>query len=362
MNSRVALALAALLFAGAAVARVLSDPQSHLLGWSGVMRGEYESWAWLDWWIPREAAYRVADAGGWLHAVPSLLRAPHEMGIGNWLDAWLFAIPCKALLGPVGGHNLHVLLVLLTNFGAAWLAVRAAQTTPDDGAAIVGALAIAANPITLWDIAESRFAEGWLAPLLLYFACIVRPQATLRWMLLAAAALALCALTWLFAPLLLLPLGVLACLHDKRTLLHLPLGAIIALLFLWPVVARPTTLVALGTPFPPLSGLTLPPIGTLGPPGPGLIVAYSVDASRPLQPVDGPALPWPWLLAAAVGAAMAWRSAGEVNRPGLTSAHVRPTRLTSGAALVGRLGRLGRAAYLTRARRFSSSLARPYSS
>jgi hypothetical protein len=35
-------------------------------------------------------------------------------------------------------------------------------------------------------------------------------------------------------------------------------------------------------------------------------VSYSLDAARPLQPPDGPTLPWPWLLAAAAGGALAW--------------------------------------------------------
>ena len=183
------MALALLL--GVALAWPLSrlwDGTGLLLGWSGQAQGEFESWWWLDWWIPRFAAARWVNLHGeFLQQCWAILAIPRDLDLGNYLEGLLLAQPCKTLLGPVAGHNLHVALVLFLNVEAALFLVKAflSLSHPDSSArpwriALVtaAALAVALNPVTLWDLAQSRFGQALLAPWLLLLAFIFEAMRT----------------------------------------------------------------------------------------------------------------------------------------------------------------------------------------
>lgn len=349
----------ALLTIGAPLAAWLWAPPDALIGYCGVARGEFENWAWTDWWLPRYIAGQAALHGGtgqaWLRAV---LYAPRDLDCGNYLDGWLVTQPLKALLGPVNGHNARVVVILMLNGIAAFLACREAarvgwaertQTDgsgppppdingagplqpgtegtgppppdnagtgpphPDsegswllqrDAAALVGAVLIACNPITLWDVAESRFAQALIAPAVGYVACLLRWSRTPTPAAAAASGLmlAVAAITYWFMAIFLAPLALLVVACRPRAwrswALHLAVAACVAAPFAWPFVYASTPRPALGTPFPPYESLAIPAPGVLGPPGPGLVVAQSVDLATPLQPPLGPALPWPWIACA----------------------------------------------------------------
>lgn len=324
----------------APLATWLWAPPDTLIGICGVARGEFENWAWMDWWMPRHVAEQAVLHGGtglaWLRAV---LCAPRDLDCGNYLDGWLITQPLKGLLDAVRGHDARVIAVLGLNGLAAFFAGREAADTAcsdstdaawplrRDAAALVGAVLVACNPITLWDVAESRFAQALIAPAVAYVGCLLRwmrtpTPAAASW---SGLMLALTGITYWFMAIFLAPLALLSVGCTPRGwrswLLHLMVATVIAAPFAWPFLASSSPHPAYGTPFPPYDTLAIPAPGILGPPGPGLVVAQSVDLASPLQPPLGPSLPWPWIVYATL-ALGAWKR------------RARPAALLAGCAVV----------------------------
>lgn len=302
-----------------------------LLGWSGEASGEFESWWWLDWWIPRLAAARWDNLHGHpLQQFWSLLCIPRDLDIGNYVEGLLLALPCKTWLGPIQGHNLHVALVLLLNVEAALFLAKSflALACPEAsarpwriGLVTAAAVAMALNPVTLWDLAQSRFGQALIAPWLLLlafsFEAVRHGSRTVRAGV--AVTLALTAVVYwyaaFFAAALVLPLLVLAARQapaaevrpPKRAWLGLALALAAGLVATLPLgipflAGGPAEAPAM--PFPPLEDLVargIPGAAHLGPPGPPLIVAQSVDLLDPLRAPGGPALSWMWAALGALG-------------------------------------------------------------
>lgn len=348
MRIRLAIALVLVLAVGVPLLCWLSTPEEALLGWCGVGRGEFENWAFTDWWVPQAArCHMEANTGAPLTGLWGVLGIPRDLEIGNYLDGVLIALPLKALLGPLRGHNARVAMVLSLNAAAAfWACLQAARTAQQDddraealgtptsppvlaspvptdaavAAAVVCAVALACNPITLWDVAESRFAQALIAPLVLYLGAMLRWMRAPSWQTaaLAGVALALTALDYWYAAILVLPVALMmvACRRDALGggLLHAALGAALCLPFALPLLASDAGRTPWGTPFPALEQLRIPARGVLGPPGPGLTVAQSIDLAVPLAPPLGPSLPV-LLVVCAMLALPAWR-----RRPGAAAA------------------------------------------
>jgi hypothetical protein len=305
-----------------------------LVGYAGVGRGEFENWAWTDWWIPRLARCRLDEhRADRLAQTEALLAIPRDLDIGNYADGLLVTQPLKRVLGPVAGHDVRVLVILLLNALAAGFACREAAASCPEGrgrdplrsvlpaasssrgraardgvlpVVTLAALAIALDPVTLWDIAESRFAQALLAPALLYAGLMLRwlRTPTLGRAVQAALALALTGLCYWYAALFMaaLALSALAIRPDRWRpwALHVLVAVALMLGFALPFLAGGRPSVPLGTPFPPLSEVVVPGPAVLGPPGPGLIVAQSTRLTAPLSPPLGPAIPWPWVVLAVI--------------------------------------------------------------
>lgn len=350
MRTRSALVLLALLAVGAPLVGLLWGGPEPLVGYSGVARGEFENWAFNDWWIPRYAACLVErHAGSPLRALWALIGIPRDLDIGNCLDDVMLSIPANALLGPVFGHDVRAALVLLLNaLAALWAcrqAIRVARQNADgasdalpcvspgtadavsareNGAALVCAVALACNPVTLWDVAESRYAQALIALAVAYLGSLLRwvrdPSA--RTAVLSGTLLGLTGLVYWYAALFVAPiaLAIVACRREawRGWALHIAIALAITAPFAAPFLVvvdaprgsppgTPARAAASGpgTPFPPLETLSIPGPGVLGPPGPGLIVAQSVDLASPLKPPMGPPLPW-GLAAVAILSLAAW--------------------------------------------------------
>lgn len=306
----------------------LSGPPG-LVGWSGQARGEFESWWWLDWWLPHLAACRwESHLGHPLDQLWALLCIPRDLDIGNYLEGLLLALPCKALKGPASGHNLHATLVLLLNAEASvFLAKSFLDTVAPDSRArpwrvalvTAAALAMALNPVTLWDLAQSRFGQALIAPWLLLLAFCFRAlrDGGRASHVGIAATFAITALVYwyaaFFAALFVLPLLFLARSPSAAAgptpripsaiALALLAGFVATLPFGLPFLAGGPAQKPEGG-FPPLEELVaqgIPDASRLGPPGPTLILAQSIDLLHPLRPPGGPSLSWAWAVLGLAG-------------------------------------------------------------
>lgn len=298
--------------------RLFVSPHDTLLGYSGIARGEFENWAWLDWWIPRYAACQVHQhAGHPMAQVWALLRLPRDLDIGNYLDGLFIAQPMKAMFGNVWGHNARVALVVLLNALATWFMCRQVLllARPHDDPtwpAAVGAIALACNPITLWDIAESRFAQGLIAGWVAYIGCMLRwlRDPSTRNAMWGGLSLALAGLIYWYAAMFLSPLVLLWGMARPRAWrawgLHVGIALVSMLPFALPFLPGDPHNIQLGTPFPALDLNAVPAVNQLGPPGPGLIIAQSVNFADPLCAPGGTAISCIWLAFATVGF-LAWR-------------------------------------------------------
>ncbi|MBM3464895.1 MAG: hypothetical protein FJX76_22585 [Armatimonadetes bacterium] len=293
----------------------IADGCQGLLGWSGVGRGEFESWATVEYWLPIHVTRRAAEVG-WVWA---FLAAPAQMNIGNGLDAWLTSIPAKALFGVVAGHNLRVVLVLLANAVGGMVLGRVLAPGAQWTAAAL-ALALALNPLTLWDVAESRFAQALVAPMFVYLAAllVLAREPSRRHAVRAGIALGVTGVFYWYWGMFVGLLGMLTVVatRDRRLhLTHLVLGGVVALPFAAPFAFNQVVDKPYGTRFPPLAEIRVPIEGMLGPPGPGLMVSQSVDLAEPLTQRGGPAVWWPWVGLAVAGLAVTLRKRGGALEP-----------------------------------------------
>ena len=138
--------------------------------------GELGGWMWRTWWHSQEVdAIGYTDLGfiDRLSMLFSLGRYPET---GNILDVLLLSYPLERLFGPISGHNIKVLLILVGN-GVCGYALARSLTNGRTLALAAGALAIV-NPIVIQDINKTGLRQIVLWWLLLYPVFLTRAWRT----------------------------------------------------------------------------------------------------------------------------------------------------------------------------------------
>ena len=138
--------------------------------------GELGGWMWRTWWHSQEVdAIGYTDLGliDQLSMLFSLGRYPET---GNILDVLLLSYPLERIFGPIAGHNIKVLLILVGN-GVCGYALARSLTNGRTLALAAGALAIV-NPIVIQDINKTGLRQIVLWWLLLYPVFLTRAWRT----------------------------------------------------------------------------------------------------------------------------------------------------------------------------------------
>lgn len=173
---------------------VLGDPTSLFVGEDGV-----DAWGtqWFYWLVGR----RVLAGEPFAHT--DLLfhpwgKAVYEHTGGNVLDAVL-ALPARYLFGPVGGYNLFVAGVLVSNAIAAALVCR--ELGLRAAACALGGLLTTLNPTVLGELEGGRPTQALLVFAFLAIRALIRLRTHPGWGLALQGAifLALAGLTYWFS-------------------------------------------------------------------------------------------------------------------------------------------------------------------
>lgn len=184
--------------------------------------GELGGWMWRTWWHSEEIDAIGASNLGLLDQLRLLFSLGRYPETGNILDILLLSYPLETLAGPIAGHNLKVLIILVGN-GMCGYALARSLTNGRLLAIAAGTLAIL-NPIVVQDINKTGLRQILLWWMLLYPVFLTRAWRTGGRMSGVAAGLcfvAISAFYWfygLFAAMFtVLHLGVLAW-RDRPTL------------------------------------------------------------------------------------------------------------------------------------------------
>ena len=138
--------------------------------------GELGGWLWRTWWHSQEVDAIAYTDLGLLDRISMLFSLGRYPETGNILDVLLLSYPLERLFGPITGHNLKVLLILVGN-GVCGYALARSLTNGRTLALAAGALAIV-NPIVIQDINKTGLRQVVLWWLLLYPVFLTRAWRT----------------------------------------------------------------------------------------------------------------------------------------------------------------------------------------
>lgn len=131
--------------------------------------GELHGWLWRYWWLKQllsSAWYDGKSFNYWLYILFSVSHLPEA---GNMADLVFLSYPLEWLFGPVSGHNLKIIMVLVANGMAGYILFR--YLCRNELAAFIAGTVFAFNPYVLSEISTGRVRQAlvFTIPLFVFY-------------------------------------------------------------------------------------------------------------------------------------------------------------------------------------------------